>query len=192
MQKISGKEVSEVLISKLKNLKTPQKILAAVLIGNDPTSLSFLRYKEKTAKNLGVDFRLYKFSENITNDELRDRMGDIVKQKNVGGAIIQLPLPDKVNKYYVSNVIPREKDIDVLGERALGAFYNDRNKVLPPAVATVQEILNLTGFDLDKKTFHFLRVNRIFGGKISSKPQKIIRFVSIFQFGKNDFVMRHF
>ncbi len=167
MQKISGKEVSEVLISKLKDLKTPQKILAAVLIGEDPTSLSFLKYKEKMAKDLGVDFRLYKFSEGLTSDELRDRMGEIVKQKNVGGAIIQLPLPEKVNKYYVPNVIPREKDIDVLGERALGAFYNDRNEVLPPAVGTVKEILNLTGFELEKKKVAVVGLGKLVGKPIA-------------------------
>jgi len=38
-------------------------------------------------------------------------------------------------------VIPREKDVDVLGERALGAFYAGRNAVLPPAVGTVEKIL---------------------------------------------------
>jgi len=38
-------------------------------------------------------------------------------------------------------VIPQEKDVDVLGERALGAFYTGRNKVLPPAVGVVAEIL---------------------------------------------------
>lgn len=167
MQKISGKEVSEVLIGKLKNMKTPQKILAAVLIGDDPNSLSFLKHKEKMAQSLGIDFRLYRFSERLTSDELRDKVGEIVKQKKVGGVITQLPLPPKVNKYYVPNVISREKDIDVLGERALGAFYNDRNTVLPPAVATVQEILNLTGFELAKKKVAVVGLGKLVGKPIA-------------------------
>lgn len=167
MQKISGKEVSEVLIGKLKDSKTPRKILAAVLVGDDQISLNFLRHKEKIARDLKVDFRLYKFSEDLTSDELRHKIGEIAKQKNVGGVIIQLPLPEKVNKYYVSNVIPREKDIDVLGERALGAFYNDRNEVLPPSVGTVKEILSLVGFELEKKKVAVVGLGKLVGRPVA-------------------------
>lgn len=167
MQKISGKKVSEVLISKLKDSKTPQKILAAILIGDDPISLSFLKHKERMAKDLGVDFRLYKFSQDLTSDKLRDGIGDIVKQKTVGGAIVQLPLPEKVNKYYVLNIIPREKDIDVLGERALGAFYNDRNEVWPPSVGTVKEILSLVGFELGKRKVAVVGLGKLIGRPVA-------------------------
>ncbi|MDP3725263.1 MAG: hypothetical protein Q8R20_02195, partial [Nanoarchaeota archaeon] len=46
-----------------------------------------------------------------------------------------------LNRHYVLNAIPREKDVDVLGERALGAFYTGRNPVVPPPVGAVQTIL---------------------------------------------------
>lgn len=62
-----------------------------------------------------------------------------------------MPLPDHLNRHYILNVIPREKDPDVLSERALGAFYADRNPVLHPAAATVKEILAETGFELPGK-----------------------------------------
>ena len=64
-----------------------------------------------------------------------------MEKKPVGGAVLQLPLPKGLNPHYILNTIPRKKDVDVLTERALGAFYNDRNPVLPPAVATVKAIL---------------------------------------------------
>jgi len=59
----------------------------------------------------------------------------------VGGVIVQLPLLGQINSQYVLNAILREKDIDVLGERALGAFYAGRNPVLPPSVATVDAVI---------------------------------------------------
>ena len=46
------------------------------------------------------------------------------------------------------NAIPREKDVDVLGERALGAFYTGRNPVMPPPVGVVQTILSIFDFQL--------------------------------------------
>ena len=167
MQKISGKEISQNLIRKLKAKKPPTKFMAAILVGNDPTSLSFLRQKEKVAKELGVDFRLYKLEGNLTNDDLRKEVGSISKLGKVGGVIVQLPLPPTVNKYYVSNAIPREKDVDVLGERALGAFYNDRNEVLPPAVGVVEEILRTTNYELQTKKVAVIGLGKLVGKPIS-------------------------
>lgn len=141
MQKISGKEVSEILIEKLKLSPIPKKIFAAVLVGNNPASVSFLAQKEKAAKSLGIDFRIYKFPEDSKNDFLREEVGKISRQGSVGGVVVQLPLPEQINSHYILNVIPKEKDVDVLSERAIGAFYAGRSLVLPPAVGVVDEIL---------------------------------------------------
>ena len=167
MQKISGKEISQKIIDRLKAAKTPKKIMAAILVGNDPTSLSFLAQKEKVAKEVGVDFRLYKLPDGLSSDDLREEVGKISKPKNIGGVIVQLPLPKEINKYYVSNAIPREKDADVLGERALGAFYNDRNEVVPPAVGVVQEILESVDYELSDKKVAVVGLGKLVGKPIS-------------------------
>ena len=138
---IDGRKTAQEIVEKLKTLPTPPKILAAVLVGSNPASISFLNQKEKLAKELGVDFRIYQFKDELKNDDLRQEVGRLAKQNPIGGIIVQLPLPEHINRHYVLNAIPREKDIDVLGERALGAFYVGRNPVLPPAVGVVEEIL---------------------------------------------------
>ncbi|MBI2010850.1 MAG: bifunctional 5,10-methylenetetrahydrofolate dehydrogenase/5,10-methenyltetrahydrofolate cyclohydrolase [Candidatus Colwellbacteria bacterium] len=140
MPAIPGEKLAEDLIKKLKSEPIPSKILAAILVGNDPRSLSFLKIKERVAKELGVDFRIYKI-EGANNDIVRAEIGRIALGKNIGGVVVELPLPEGVNPHYVLNVIPREKDVDVLGERASGSFYNWRNPVLPPAVGVVEELL---------------------------------------------------
>lgn len=148
MQKISGHEIAQKIIDRLKSEPKPKKILAAILVGENPASITFLKQKEKTAKELEIDFRIYRFSQDLKNDDLRQEVGRIANQKPVGGIIVQLPLPEDINPHYVLNTIPREKDIDVLGERALGAFYTGRNLVLPPAAGVVEEIVNATSFKL--------------------------------------------
>lgn len=142
MQKIDGIAIAHTITDRLKQETAPKKILAAILIGNDPASISFLKRKEKTAKELGIDMRVYEFPKAITHDEARSEVGKIANMKKVGGVIVQLPLPAHLSKHYVLNAIPREKDVDVLGERALGAFYTGRNPILPPSVGTLIEILN--------------------------------------------------
>lgn len=144
MLKIPCEEITQKIINDLKSLPTPKKILAAILVGENSASISFIKQKEKIAKELGVDFRIYKFNYSpegkLTNDKLRQEVGKIANQKPVGGIIIQLPLPEQFNSQHILNAIPTEKDIDVLGERTLGAFYAGRSKVLPPAVGVVKEI----------------------------------------------------
>ena len=141
MQIIDGKKIAQSIIDELKKQPMPEKIFAVILVGDDKISENFIRQKEKVAKELGIDFRIYKFSAELKNDELREETRKIALLKRIGGMIVQLPLPEHINKHYVLNVIPREKDADVLSERALGAFYANRNLVLPPAVGTFKEII---------------------------------------------------
>ena len=165
--KIDGKKVAEEIIAWLKSKETPQKILAAVLVGEDPTSISFVKQKEKAAGELGVDFRIYNLSPELGNDGLRREVVRIAKQKPVGGVLVQLPLPGVINKHYILNAVPPAKDVDVLGERALGAFYNNRNEVLPPAVETTREILEVQKVELEKSVVAVIGLGALVGRPIS-------------------------
>jgi methylenetetrahydrofolate dehydrogenase (NADP+) / methenyltetrahydrofolate cyclohydrolase len=138
---IDGKKIAAGIIDRLKAEPKPTKFLAAIQVGDDPATASFIALKQKVAKQLGVDFRVYTFPATVTNDDLRKEFGKIAANKTCGGVMVELPLPESLNWYYALNAIPPEKDVDVLGERALGAFYVGRSKVLPPAVGTVEEIL---------------------------------------------------
>src|SRR3989344_2411365 len=145
---IDGKKIASDMISELKKQPYPKKFLGAVLVGENSASASFLKIKEKTAKELNISFRLCEFSENIKQDELRNEVLKIAKHKTCGGVIVQLPLPEHIDKHRILNAIPPEKDVDVLSERSLGAFYTGRNFVLPPAVGVLQKILLTTHYSL--------------------------------------------
>jgi len=58
MQIIDGKKIAVDIIARLKKFPRPDKILAAIYVGKNKSSESFLRQKEKIAKELGVDFRI--------------------------------------------------------------------------------------------------------------------------------------
>lgn len=145
---IDGKKIAKDILGKLKILPVPKKNLAAFLIGDDSASFGFLKQKEKIAKELGVDFRLYKLLGDITNDQARREVRKIAESKSTGGVIVQLPVPEHLNRHYILNAVPREKDVDVLSERSLGALYVGRNPVLPPAVGTLEAILTTNDLQL--------------------------------------------
>jgi len=138
---IDGKTIANEIVSRLRVSPKPAKFFGAVLVGDDPASLNFLKQKERVAHELGIDFRLHQLPLGITTDALRAEIGRLAAPKTCGAFIVQLPLPAAINRYYVLNAIPREKDVDCLSEQALGAFYTERGKIAPPSVATVEEIL---------------------------------------------------
>jgi methylenetetrahydrofolate dehydrogenase (NADP+)/methenyltetrahydrofolate cyclohydrolase len=164
---IDGKKIAAEILAKLKSQPAPKKFLAVFLVGSDASSISFVKQKEKIAKELGVDFRLYKFPPEISSDELRGEVRKIAEHKTCGGVVVQLPLPEHINTHYVLNAIPREKDVDVLGERALGAFYASRNPVLPPAVGVVEEILKSLNYKLENKRVAVVGLGLLVGKPLS-------------------------
>lgn len=177
---IDGKSIANNLIQELKGQPKPEKFLAAFLVGEDSASISFLKQKEGVAKELSVDFRLYKFPVEITQDDLRKEILKIVSSKTCGGAIIQLPLPEHINRQYVLNVIPREKDVDVLGERSLGAFYVGRNPVLPPAVGVVESILRIVNQKLRITNAVVIGAGSLIGKPISLWLEDKVAALAIF------------
>jgi len=147
---INGKEIAERILADISARPRPDKFMGAALAGDDPASLNFLKQKAKAAADLGIDFRLYQLSPDLSGDELRRQIGKLAGAKACGGFLVQLPLPEGVNPHYVLNAIPKNKDVDLLSEGALGAFYTGRHELLPPSVATVKELLSFRELDLRK------------------------------------------
>lgn len=167
MRAIDGKGIANEIVQRLKDEPTPQKIFAAILVGDNAASESFVRQKEKAAKELGVDFRIYRFPETSTNDSLRREVGKIAALSRVGAVIVQLPLPTHCNPHYVLNAIPSEKDVDVLSERTLGSFYNNRSVIVPPAVATCETLFAREGIDLQEKMVAVVGLGTLVGKPIA-------------------------
>ena len=139
---IDGRRIADEILSRLKKIKPPKKILAAVLVGRNPASESFLKQKEKVARSLGIEFKIHKLQDNVSFEELQRLMNKLGVAESVGGLILQLPLPKNFNRDSAIGLIPRNKDVD-----ALTGF----SKILPPAAGVLQEILSHIGFGLDGK-----------------------------------------
>ncbi|MFH1246629.1 MAG: bifunctional 5,10-methylenetetrahydrofolate dehydrogenase/5,10-methenyltetrahydrofolate cyclohydrolase [Candidatus Liptonbacteria bacterium] len=167
MEIIDGKKIAGNVLDRLRKQPLPKKFLAGVVVGDDPASLSFQALKKETAKQLGVDYRIYELAAELGNDGLRREVGRLARQKPCGGILVQLPLPPHVSRHYVLNAIPREKDVDVLSERSLGAFYTRRNPIIPPVAGTVEEILRETKFDLREKVVAVVGLGLLIGRPIA-------------------------
>lgn len=183
---IDGKKIAQEIIERLKARPHPKKFFGAVLVGDDPASLNFLKQKEKVAKELGIDFRLYQLPTTMTTDDLRREIARLAGVKSCGGFIVQLPLPERVNKHYVLNAIPKQKDADLLGERALGAFYTDRSPVKPPSVGTVEEILKIHRPNLRETTAAVIGAGFLIGKPVGFSLQNRVGELMVFDTSVKD------
>jgi methylenetetrahydrofolate dehydrogenase (NADP+)/methenyltetrahydrofolate cyclohydrolase len=141
--KINGKEIAQKIIDDFKKQRRPDKSLAAILIGKNAQSESFLKQKIKIAGQLGIDFRLIRLSGEIGEPEVIKEIEKLNLDESVGGIILQLPLPEKFNRDKIIAAIDFVKDVDALNSK--------NNLVLPPAVEAVKEILKTQSYKLKAK-----------------------------------------
>jgi len=127
---IDGKKIAQEIVESLNGLDTPTKSIVAISVGKNPESLSFLKQKEKTAEKLGIDFRIHEIEK---DKNIPKELEKIIEDKNTGGIIIQLPLPDGSDSEKIINLIPENMDVDALNKNT--------NLVLAPAVEVVKEII---------------------------------------------------
>lgn len=140
---LDGKKIAERMLAELKVQATDmakKPRLAVVVAGEDPVIASFISQKKKAADAISAEVRVYPFPAEITTNELRKRISEIVHEKKNSAVIIQLPLPPHINKQYILNAIPPEKDADVLSARAIGAFATGKSAVLPPVAGAVNAL----------------------------------------------------
>ena len=165
---LDGKRLSEKLLSGLKEefLKLPKKpLLAAVTVGDDAATRSFLAQKKKIAAELGVDLRMYEHQASISTNALRKRVALIVHDAEPDGVIIQLPLPEEINAQYILNAVPPEKDVDVLSARSVGDCGGGKPRALPPVVGAIKALFDEYGIEYQKK--HILVIG---AGRLVGKP----------------------
>jgi len=141
---IDGRKIADKILDELKDEVAKIKklpYLAAILVGDNGGSRRFLELKKKAAGKIGIECRIYEFPEKISNGELRKKLNQIVKATTCGGMLIELPLPAYLNTQHILNIVPENKDPDVLSQKSQGAFWAERSKILPPSVETVRQIL---------------------------------------------------
>lgn len=135
----------------IKHLKN-NPALAVVYAGNDPASLSYIKAKEKAAKEIGVDFLFYKFSAQVSEKKVVDLIFNLNKNKKISGIIVQLPLPKHLLKNKILNAIALEKDVDVLSDESRKKFEKGEPAFVPPPAGAVLEFLKIAKKSLEKST----------------------------------------
>ena len=100
-------EVKQMMASGMK-----QPHLAAILVGNDGGSETYVASKIKACENVGFKSTLLRFPEYVTEEKLLQAVNDLNNNNDVDGFIVQLPLPRHINEHKVIEAIKPSKDVD--------------------------------------------------------------------------------
>ena len=132
MQLIDGKKVASEMKSEIarevetmlaQGHKKPH--LAAVLVGNDGASETYVAGKVKACQEVGFNSTLLRFDKTVSEATLLDAVNDLNRNPDIDGFIVQLPLPDHISEHKVIEAIDPRKDVDgfhpvSMGRMALG------------------------------------------------------------------------
>ncbi len=160
-----GRKLAGEIINSLKQETASWKtkpILAVVSLGAKADNSSYIKQKKETALVLDFGFKHYHFDLPMAASKLRTELNKIAKRKNINGLIIQIPLPKSVNPAVV-NVIPVEKDVDLLSDKSVGLFFNGRSAVIPPTPAAILKILEEAQVTLAGKIVAIFGLGKLVG-----------------------------
>lgn len=148
MKIISGIEVSDKIKSdialeveaiKLRGGKVPH--LAAVLVGNDGASQTYVNAKVKACEKVGFGSTLIALPATITEQELLKEIEKLNNNKEIDGFIVQLPLPKHINEQKVTEAISPLKDVDGFHPVSLGKMVLNLPSFLPATPYGIVEML---------------------------------------------------
>jgi methylenetetrahydrofolate dehydrogenase (NADP+) / methenyltetrahydrofolate cyclohydrolase len=153
---IDGNQIAATLIAELKaevsGLPGRRPCLALVRVGDDPASVSYVRKKEKTAAEIGVESRILLPPVTITQGELLQLIDDLNADPGVDGILVQSPLPKHLDELAVFRRVSPAKDVDGFHTLNLGKVaQEDETGFVACTPAGIMELLARSGTDLKGK-----------------------------------------
>jgi len=122
--------------------------LDVILAGDDPASITYVASKERDSEEVGIESRVHRFSDEVTQEELSDLVGRLNEDSAVSGFFIQLPLPEGLDPMpLISSIIPA-KDVDGLSPESVGRLAVGLPSLLPCTPHGVIQLLKRNEIEL--------------------------------------------
>jgi methylenetetrahydrofolate dehydrogenase (NADP+)/methenyltetrahydrofolate cyclohydrolase len=165
MKIIDGKSVSNLIKDEIK--KEVDNIiskghrpphLAAVLVGEDGASLTYVGSKVRSCQRVGFNSTLIKLSDDILESKLLDKIQELNKNDDIDGFIVQLPLPKHINEEKVLLAIDPNKDVDGFHPTNFGKMALNMKTFIPATPYGIMELLKR--YDIDTVGKHTVVIGR--------------------------------
>ena len=174
MKIIDGKKVSNEVLDEIKlvvqnRIKLNQKVphLAAVLVGNDGPSQTYVNSKIRACERVGFKSSLFQFDKSISENELISEIEKININDDIDGFIVQLPLPKVINQENILDKVLPKKDVDGFNPINYGKMALGIETFLPATPAGIIELIKRYSIDLKGKKCLVIGRSQIVGRPIS-------------------------
>lgn len=125
--------------------------LAAVIVGEDGASMTYVANKEKSSREVGFTSSVYRMPENITERQLLDTIEFLNNDPDIDGFIVQLPLPKHINEQKIINAISPDKDVDGFTPINIGRMVLGEDCFVPATPMGICTLLQRYGIETTGK-----------------------------------------
>ena len=153
---IKGEIAAEVEALKAAGKKVPH--LAAILVGHDGGSETYVRNKVLACERVGFGSTLLRYEDDITEAELLAKVEELNQDSEIDGFIVQLPLPKHIDPDKVIEAIRPEKDVDGFHPMNLGRMVAGLPALLPATPSGIVELL--ARYNIKTSGKHFMVIGR--------------------------------
>ena len=135
------KEEIKITVNSMKASGERPPHLAAILVGNDGASLTYVGSKVRSCEYVGFDSTLIRLESNISEEELLRHISDLNQDDNLDGYIVQLPLPNHINEEKILLAIDPKKDVDGFHPANFGKMALELNAFIPATPFGILQLL---------------------------------------------------
>jgi methylenetetrahydrofolate dehydrogenase (NADP+)/methenyltetrahydrofolate cyclohydrolase len=165
MEILDGKKISNqikeeiaVEVSQMKERGEKVPHLAAVLVGNDGASLTYVGSKVRSCKKIGFESTLVHLPEDTTENALLKQVAELNANPDIDGYIVQLPLPKHIDEEKVLLAVDPNKDVDGFHPTNFGRMALDMESFIPATPFGIMELLRR--YDVDTSGKHAVVIGR--------------------------------
>ena len=118
-------------ISDLKKKKSKTPSLTVILIGDFAPSLLYVKNKEKSAREVGINSEIIRYPKNVSEIDILEKIKELNKNDEISGILVQLPLPSQISKKKIINAINPSKDVDGFNPINVGNLSSGYDSIVP-------------------------------------------------------------
>jgi methylenetetrahydrofolate dehydrogenase (NADP+)/methenyltetrahydrofolate cyclohydrolase len=174
MQLIDGKKISSDILDEIaiqvKELKASGKKvphLAAVLVGDDGASQTYVAAKVKACERVGFESTLVRLSESTSEKELLEKVQELNANSAIDGYIVQMPLPKHINEQKIIESISPDKDVDGFHPQSVGKMALNLPTYLPATPYGIIQLLKRYNIPTEGKHCVVIGRSNIVGSPMS-------------------------
>ena len=174
MQVIDGIRISseikqelalQVIERKAQGKKIPH--LAAILVGNDGASMSYVNAKVKACEEIGFESTLIRYDSSVSEEILLAKVLALNLDKSIDGFIVQLPLPPQIDELKITQAIDPTKDVDGFHPQNLGNMVVSLPGFLPATPMGILELIKRMKIETEGKNCVIIGRSNIVGMPLS-------------------------